>query len=325
MEAIIGVTYRCNYRCLRCNIWKYPSPEEDEISLDVIRKLPHLKFANITGGEPFLRSDINEIGKIVADKTDRATIVTTGFFRRKAVAFSKANPGIGIRISLEGLPKASDKLRGIPGGFDRSMRTLLELADTGLKDLGFSITLSDENYKDLMVLYNLAEKMNLEFATAVVHNSYYFHKTDNFFEHKDDIAGEFKNLMKAFLRTRRVKNWFRAWFVGGIINKIYDRERLLPCSAAQNMFYLDPFGEIRPCNVKEVSLGNLKEKSFEEIWNGPQAEEVRRQVKSCKQNCWMIGSVTDPMKRNIRIPAKWIIKNKWNLIRGKDIELPCVQ
>lgn len=34
---------------------------EDEITLDVIKKLPEMAFTNITGGEPFIRKDIPEI------------------------------------------------------------------------------------------------------------------------------------------------------------------------------------------------------------------------------------------------------------------------
>jgi len=283
-----------------------------------------MRFANITGGEPFLRKDINEIGRIIAGKCKRATIVTGGYFTKKVIEFSKQNPTIGIRVSLEGLPHSSNKLRGLSKGYDHSMRTLLELAETGLKDVGFSITVSDENYQDLLHLYQLAKHLKWEFATAVVHNSYYFHKLDNEFEHADEIKREFGRLMKEFLRSRRIKNWYRAWFVGGIINKIDNNRRLIKCAAAENFFYLDPFGEIRPCNVMEESLGNLKHASFEEIWNSEKAQVIRRKVNNCKHHCWMIGSVADRMKAKIHIPTKWVIKNKWNLLRNRPIELPCL-
>ena len=56
MEALIAVTYRCNAKCHMCNIWQDPTNPKDEITLDDIKKIPNgLSFANITGGEPFLR------------------------------------------------------------------------------------------------------------------------------------------------------------------------------------------------------------------------------------------------------------------------------
>jgi MoaA/NifB/PqqE/SkfB family radical SAM enzyme len=76
-------------------------------------------------------------------------------------------------------------------------------------------------------------------------------------------------------------------------------------------FFLDPYGEIRPCNVMEETMGNLKERSFDEIWNGFEAERIRDKVRSCKENCWMIGNVGEIMKKNIITPIKWIIKRKF--------------
>jgi hypothetical protein len=58
-------------------------------------------------------------------------------------------------------------------------------------------------------------------------------------------------------------------------------------------------------------MGNIKEKSFDEIWNSAKAQQVRAMVKSCDKNCWMIGSVSPAMKKNMKVPLKWVIKNKW--------------
>ena len=145
---------------------------------------------------------------------------------------------------------------------------------------------------------------------------------DNEFEHAEEIKKEFYNLMREFLKSKRVKNWYRAWFVGGIINKVDNYPRLLKCSAAKHIFYLDPYGELRPCNVLEESMGNLKKESFEEIWSGKRAEDVRLKVENCDKHCWMIGSVADQMKAKIHIPTKWVLKNKWNISRRKKIEIP---
>jgi MoaA/NifB/PqqE/SkfB family radical SAM enzyme len=323
LEAIIGVTYRCHFRCKRCHTWKFQSKKKDEITLDELKKLPDMAFANITGGEPFLRQDINEIGRIISEKCKRVTIVTGGYFTKKVLDFSKKNPQIGIRVSLEGLSQSSNSLRGLKKGFDYSMRTLIALADAGLKDLGFSITLSDENYQDLLPLYQFAKQLKWEFATAVVHNSYYFHKLDNKLEKKEEVKDEFFKLMEAFLRSKKIKNWFRAWFVGGIINSIDNKPRLLKCAAAKNIFYLDPYGEVYPCNVRDESLGNLKVQSFEDLWGSEKANRIRKNVINCDKQCWMIGSVADQMKSNISIPAKWVIQNKLRTMFNKPIRLPC--
>ncbi len=326
MEASVIVTYRCNARCHMCNVWQYPTEPSQEIQPHVLERLPALKFCNITGGEPFIREDIDEIVQVLKKKADRVVISTNGYFTDRILGVARKNPDVGIRISIEGLPSANDELRGLKDGFDHGIRTLLELKRMGLRDIGFGITVSDRNAQDMIELYQLARSMDVEFATAVVHNSYYFHKYDNEIAKKDEVIACFGELIDELLKTRRVKNWFRAYFNYGLINYIRGRPRLLPCEAGTENFFVDPWGEIRPCNGLEEdiwmdSMGNLNDKPFEEIWLSPKAEEVREKVKNCPKNCWMIGTAAPVMKKYIRVPLKWVVKNKIRSIMGKS---PCL-
>lgn len=312
--ASIIVTYRCNARCQMCNIWKYPS--EKEIGPGIYAKLPLMKTVNVTGGEPFLGEDLEEIINILKKRTKRLVISSNGFFTDRIIGVFDKHRDIGIRISIEGLPKANDELRGLADGFDHGIRSLLELRRMGIKDIGFGITVSDPNAKDLIELYWLAKFMKMEFATAAIHNSYYFHKYDNKFERPDIAINEYKTLIKELLKSYKIKDWFRAYFNYGLINYIKGNPRLLPCEMGYDSFFLDPYGEILPCNVMEESMGNLKAQEFDEIWNSKKAYEIREKVKNCPRNCWMIGSVSQQMKKYIWKPASWIFKHKF---LGKEI------
>lgn len=327
MEAAIITTYRCNNKCVMCNIWKYPTQKEEEIKPSVINKLPNLDFVNITGGEPFLRDDIGEIVAIMRKKAKRIVISTNGYFTDKIIDVAKKNPCIGIRISIEGLPKANDELRGRDDCFDHGLRTLLELQRVGIKDVGFGITVSDRNAKDILELYRLAKAMNVEFATAAVHNSYYFHKNDNKIARKDEVISCFSDLINELIKTKRIKNWFRAYFNYGLINYIKGNRRLLPCPAGDEMFFLDPFCEIRPCNgldecLLSESMGNLREQTFNEIWYGEKAKKIREMVKNCPKNCWMIGTASPAMKKNLIKPLLWVFKNKVIVLMGGEVCIP---
>jgi len=322
MEAAIITTYRCNNRCQMCHIWQHPSDLEQEITPDLLNKLPKLDFANITGGEPFLREDIADIIKIIKQKARRVVISTNGFFTDAIIDLAKMNKDIGVRISIEGLPQINDELRGQEHSFDHGLRTLLELQRFGLKDIGFGITVSDRNAQDMLELYQLARAMNVEFATAVVHNSYYFHKHDNEISNKEGVIACFVELINELLKTNRIKNWFRAYFNYGLINHINGKPRLLACGAGTDMFFLDPFGEIRPCNgmdtgSPENSMGNLNEQSFEEIWEGEKAHKIRERILNCPKNCWMIGTASPAIKKNMITPTLWVIKNKVKNMLGK--------
>jgi len=321
MDACLIVTYRCNARCYMCNTWKNPSNISDEFTPSIIEKLPNdLNFVNITGGEPFLRSDLEQIVEKALSKTNRLVISNNGYFTNKIVSLAKKfGNRIGVRISIEGLPAANDELRGIKNGFNKGINTIFALHDMGIKDIGFGITVSDRNAKDMIKLYRIANSMRLQFATATTHNSYYFHKHDNSFEKPDMIASEFEKIAFELLKTRRPKNWFRAYFNMGLANKVRGGKRPLPCEVGTDVFFLDPFGNVMPCNGSDnpMVMGNLKGQSFNAIWCSTKASEVRQQVKTCSKECWMIGSAAPAMKKKISVPVKWIIRNKLKFLMKK--------
>ncbi|MBN1254716.1 MAG: radical SAM protein [Deltaproteobacteria bacterium] len=320
MDALIAITYRCNARCQMCSIWRYPTKPSEEIQPKHLRSIPAgLRFANITGGEPFVRDDVEEFLKVLKEKVKRIVISTNGYFTDKIMRLAKKHSDVGIRISIEGLPRANDELRGLHDGFDRGLRTLLELHQYGLKDIGFGITVSDRNILEMMKLYEMAKMMNLEFATAVVHNTYYFHKFDNNITKVKTLNKELDQLTTDMLKSKKMKNWFRAYFNYGLKNYVNGGKRLLPCKAGTNLFFVDPFGDLRPCNGMEITIGNLKINGFKELWNSKAAEEMRKKVEECDQNCWMIGSVAPIMRERIWIPALWIMRHKLQLLWEKKI------
>ena len=98
-----------------------------------------------------------------------------------------------------------------------------------------------------------------------------------------------------------------------MINYIYGQKRLLPCDMSFDTFFIDPYGDVMPCNGtkdKEV-MGNLNEQNWDELWNSEQADRVREKVRHCDRNCWMIGSVSPAMHKYIWVPAAWVIKHKF--------------
>lgn len=329
MEACLIVTYRCNAKCYMCNTWQHPSKKEDEYSSDLVDKLPEgLDFINITGGEPFIRTDIDQIIDKALVKTKRLVISSNGFFTDRIIKlFETYGNRIGIRISIEGLPAANDALRGIKDGFDHGLRTLTTLQGLGIKDIGFGMTVSDRNAKDLIELYRLADAMGLEFATATTHNSFYFHKGDNAFHNHEMVAQSFESIARELLKANHPKKWFRAYFNMGLARKVRGQKRALPCEVGTDMFFVDPFGNVMPCNgsTEPMIMGNLHEQDFEEIWSGTEAQKVRQLVKNCNQQCWMIGSAAPAMKKRIAVPLKWVARNKLKVLtRGNDATLDSI-
>jgi radical SAM protein with 4Fe4S-binding SPASM domain len=311
--------------CKMCDIWKNPTDKKEEITPQELEMLPNFKFVNITGGEPFLRSDLEEIVAVMSRKSKRIVISTSGWHTDKILRLAKRFPNIGIRVSIEGLQEKNDELRGRETGFDRGIATLKGLRDLGIKDIGFGITVSNKNSHDMLDLYKLSKDMNMEFATAAFHNSYYFHKDDNFITNQDVVIKNFEKLIDLLLKENSPKSWYRAFFNLGLINYIKGGKRMLPCEAGTANFFIEPYGEVYPCNGLEdkywkESMGNIRDvSSFEELWYSEQANKVRGLVRTCPKNCWMVGTAAPVMKKYIQHPTKWVLKNKFKSIIGRPV------
>jgi radical SAM protein with 4Fe4S-binding SPASM domain len=324
-DVSIITTYRCQMRCKMCDIWENPTDRQLEITAKELEILPNFKFVNITGGEPFVRRDLEDIVEVMMKKSPRIVISTSGWHTERIFKLAERFPDIGIRVSIEGLAQKNDELRGRDGSFDRGLRVLLTLKEMGIRDIGYGCTVSNHNSADMLWLYKLSRELGMEFATAAFHNSYYFHKDDNEITNQDEVIGNFHKLIGLLLKENSPKSWFRAFFNLGLINYIRGKPRMLPCEAGTANFFIEPYGEVYPCNGLEErywkeSMGNIREAaSFAELWNSEQAQRVRGLVRSCPKNCWMVGTAAPVMKKYIAHPAKWVARNKLKSLLGKPV------
>lgn len=324
-DVSIITTYRCQMRCKMCSIWENPTDSKREITAKELEILPQFKFINVTGGEPFVRRDLEDIIEVLFTKSDRIVISTSGFHYKRILKLAERFPNIGIRVSIEGLSQRNDDLRGREGGFDRGLKTLLGLREMGVKDIGFGITVSNKNSEDMLWLYRLSKELGLEFATATFHNSFYFHKDDNIVSNKDEVIENFHKLIEMLLKENHPKSWFRAFFNLGLINYIRGGKRMLPCEAGTANFFIEPYGDVYPCNGLEErywkeSMGNIRDyDNFEDLWYSEQAQKARSLVRTCPKNCWMVGTAAPVMKKYIKHPIKWVAKNKIKSLLGRPI------
>ena len=328
IQGSLITTFRCNAQCNMCNIWKFQTNPTEEIDASYYEKLPAGLRINITGGEPTLRKDIDKIFEILYPKSRLLELSTNGYNTQKIVELANKYPNILIRVSVEGLPKINDAKRGIKDGFDHALRTMLELKKTKCKNIGFSVVISPDNYMDLLHLYDLCVALDVELGNSAVHNSWYFHKDDNQIESEEALR-QHELFVKALLTSKRrrfkdrLKDYGRAYFNRSIHRRLRGDtdEYRPPCGALKDFFFIDPWGNVTPCNgsCEEWKLGNIKEDSFENIMNSDKAREMMEKVRDCKRNCTFIVTERHDMVRRPWVPIKWIIKNKWRAHKGKDI------
>ncbi|MBE3145274.1 MAG: radical SAM protein [Planctomycetes bacterium] len=318
MDVSIISTYRCSSKCSMCYVWKNPTQTQEEVGLQTLKKVPGgIDNLNITGGEPTLRADLMEVVEILHPKARKLEISTNGLDSKKIEPIIRIFPDIKIRFSLEGFGETNDRLRGEDGGFKKKVAGLKRLKELGGCDLGFSTVIQDDNAGELSALFELTQSMGVELATTTLHNAFQFHKSDNFPYDRLRVARSIEVLIVSMLKTNSLKNWFRAYLNLGLIQKVLGHERLMPCTAATDFLFIDPWADVYACNVRpDLYLGNLETQSWDEIYQGNLAQAARARVATCAQNCWMVGSARTAM-RNSRFtrlpkfkPLWWVLVNK---------------
>ena len=131
------LTYWCQYRCKTCNIWQRKPTDElttDEV-VAFVRENPNITWADLTGGEIFLRPDIDEILNAVVTGWRRLALLhfpTNGFLTDRIVGSVERIAGRGplmtvVTVSLDGDEATNDDVRGIKGGFRRQIETFKAL------------------------------------------------------------------------------------------------------------------------------------------------------------------------------------------------------
>ena len=108
-DISIITTYRCPMQCKMCDIWNNPTEKSKEITPEELKILPKVKFINITGGEPFIREDLDKIVEIAFSKSPRVVISTSGWFEDRVITLAKKFPKIGIRLRIEGQSCKNDE------------------------------------------------------------------------------------------------------------------------------------------------------------------------------------------------------------------------
>ncbi|HXQ20696.1 MAG TPA: radical SAM protein [Candidatus Acidoferrales bacterium] len=328
MDLTVISTYRCNSRCAMCYIWKHPTLPDEEVSVATLAQLPGgFDNLNVSGGEPTLRKDLPELIDALSPKARITEISSNGLHWQRLEPIIKKHPNVKVRFSLEGFEKTNNAIRGEDDGFNTKVAGLRRLKELGGTDLGFATVIQDDNVEELAALYRFASEQGFELSTSALHNAFQFHKSDNIPYNRLRLAKQVEQLITAMLRKNDVKTWFRAYLNLGLIRKILGQDRLIPCTAATDFMFIDPWADVYACNVRnDLLLGNLNRQSWTEILESPKAAEMRAKVAACTQNCWMVTTARTAMRNPVLPqlpklqPLRWVIANKLRVTLGRPID-----
>lgn len=321
IDAVVAVTYRCNSRCVMCDIWQIK--DFPEMPAAAYSKLPGtLRDINISGGEPFLRTDLVEIVRQVKKACPRAkiNISTNGFLvetiKQVLPEIKKVCPDIAVSVSVDGIGQMHEIVRRVPNAWHKALETIRFCRDhLKIKNIKLAFTLNNLNCHHLRLAYEWSRRLGVQFTMAVAHSSkIYFGKENRLETSAHLLKKEFSSVIADLLASLKPKDWVRAYFVDGLLKISTGGKRPLESYAGEDFFYLDPKGDVYPSVIDNVIMENINDaKNFTELWRSRKAQKARDEIKGFESNYWMVCTARTAIRRNPLKVANWIFKNKLSL------------
>lgn len=302
-HAIVAVTNRCNARCRMCDIWK-KGPGRELRPEDYARLPASLREINVTGGEPLLRQDLAGVIGSMKSRCPGARIVlsTNGLLpARLREVLAEAGP-VAVRVSVDGVGQVHDSIRGVEGAYARAMEALGVAREAGARDIGVCATMTRDNAGRVKDVQRMARGEGVHFTFTVVHSSPVFFGDKR--DQEPDAAaalGDMRAVKAGMFASRHPKDWFKGYFVEGMMDVVRGRPRPLVCRAGTDFFYLAAEGNVYPCHLWDRQMGNLMEKNYEEMVRDNRA--VLEAVGRCTRRCWMTCTVAPEMRRRLPVYA----------------------
>lgn len=307
------VTSLCNSRCENC-FYKSSLNKRDDLSLSQIenlsKSLGKVNVLNVSGGEPFLRKEIAEIYNLFIKNNNlkSLSIPTNGLLpdkiawqTRKIMEISGGRKVV-ICLSLDGTEKVHDAVRGISGNFKKVSKTykLLYLLKKEYPNLSIRVgtTVYRENYHDLFKLFiqipNRFPKIDAV-TLSIGRGASFGQKL---------LIPSPKDLKKLFIHKQKsIDSPFwrklveRMVFVASL-ERLEKNRQTVPCLAGQKEAVIYANGSVGLCEMLP-SLGNIREKSFKDIWESKEARKLGAKIKKGECFCTHEGFLFHSIRENL--------------------------
>jgi MoaA/NifB/PqqE/SkfB family radical SAM enzyme len=323
-DAVVAVNGVCNARCRMCSIWE--TQHAPLLPISALDALPHtLRDLNLTGGEPFLRDDMAEIGQSARRRLPAARIVvsTNGFLTerilRVAAAWRRDGLRIGIAVSVDGIGPMHDRVRGVPGAFRRVIATLRGLRALAYQPRKVAFTVTRDNVRHLAAVHRLARRLGSQFSCTLAQDSPHYFRVEGQADHRAEaplLAEQVARVARAELGGFSPRRWARAWYLQLLLETARNGARPLPCRAGRDFFFADWNGMLYPCNVLPIALGKLGAQATPGELLATAAREGRLQpVDSCRR-CWMVCTARTAMRRAWPQAVRWILAAQARRLTG---------
>jgi radical SAM protein with 4Fe4S-binding SPASM domain len=301
LHVKLKLTWRCNLRCVMCNVWR--QRRREELTLERLRALGDeladlgCRKIHLTGGEVLLRPDLCDLITFLTTKGMRVNLTTNGTLLTREVALRLVDSGLrGISVSMESpLRRVHDRIRG-KGNWKRTIKGLRALRRAKEKRraklrIRINTVVSRTNYEGLADLATFAREHGADRLTLIPVDDPDGRLLLNKARLRDYnarigpriatagvAAGLFENPREAYpFGSARAKLAFSR--EGLYARGLYERQ---PCYAPWTHALVTPRGRVYACCMtrgEPQPLGDLRRATFQQIWEGATYRALRQAMR----------------------------------------------
>ncbi|GAX62815.1 Fe-S oxidoreductase [Candidatus Scalindua japonica] len=243
-------------------------------------------FMILSGGEPFLRADVFELGRYAREIGLMIIASSNGTVVTPQIASNAADAGIGyVGVSLDGLAETNNYFRGSRDAYNNALQGMRNLRDAGIKT-GLRFTITRNNCHELPQIMELLVKEGFH-RLCVYHLEYAGRGIElmNNDLSPDERRRAVDDLFRKTVEINSCNHDLEVLTVGNYADAAYIYMKVLkedPQKAksvyehflrnggegcGEKLAYIDELGNVYASQHLKAKLGNIRERSFKEIWN----------------------------------------------------------
>lgn len=326
-RVVFDVTRRCNLRCSMCRTWEHPGTgalTAGEIE-GVLAQMTRLTWLDVTGGEPFVRPDIERVLRAAACIPRGLTVLhyqTNGWMSDRIEAVTRKvraardDVELIVTVSLDGPPDVHDAVRGREGSAERALETLARLEALVGVEVHVGTTVSTQTVHALPDTEALLRERGFDLRRwhwNWLQTSAHFFGNENV-EPEAVPAGDLlrRHLARRGLPRTLVELMESIYLIN--LEAVTDGDPSgVPCQALRSAAFISPEGELYPCHLYDRPLGSLRRHSLAQLWRGDDVARARRDIEAlacggCFSACEAYPALAGSPLRTATVTAKRLLR-----------------
>ena len=275
-------------------------------------------WVTISGGEPFLRSDILQIVCSLYDQCHPAiiNIPTNGLLNERIqevvekLALHCKNAQIVINISIDEIGNRHDEIRGVPGNYQKALATFKALKSINAPNLSIGIhtVISIFNVTRIPDIYIKLRALNPDsYITEIAEEREELNTIDSgitpkYYDYSKAVDFLIRQLKRDnFNKVGQITRAFRIEYYRMVKRVLKEHRQIIPCYSGFASAQIAPDGDVWMCCIKAETIGNLRDVGYDfgKIWFSERAKELRQTIKSEKCCCPLANASYTNMLHNI--------------------------